>query len=343
MVGVLGTIKVLGEIYLKTGTRIGTSEEELEIGGVDNPVIKDPVTGYPYVPGSSLKGRARALFELAWMSERSISPGEFFGEHHNERHECGFVRRDVYEKASEYLKSDPPWLDGNKTCPVCRLFGSAGDVVEFSRKKGNKHYGKYRESDEDTLKKLKDIVDVKKEARAIFRDAHPTKYTINYVFERAGEPTEIKSENAINRVSGEANPRSMERVPKGSRFGLEIVYRVEDETELRSDLRNLLFSLKLVEDHGIGHSTSRGYGSVEFRIAAICARSTSWYLEPKDGKEFPTEDDLDHDVSYLEDLKPERYEVVVSAKELEEDRAYLRPEEWIERLDEVIGELPWGR
>ncbi|WP_457615196.1 RAMP superfamily CRISPR-associated protein, partial [Methanopyrus sp.] len=88
-----GTVTFLGEVLLRTGTRIGTSEEEIVIGGLDNPVIKDPVTGHPYLPGSSLKGRARALFELAWMRARGVEPEVFFGKHHNERHECGFVRR----------------------------------------------------------------------------------------------------------------------------------------------------------------------------------------------------------------------------------------------------------
>jgi len=351
VVGIGGTVTLVGEIRLRTGTRVGTSEEEIEIGGLDNPVIKDPVTGYPYVPGSSMKGRCRALFELAWMKSRNIEPDVFFGAHHNERHECGFVRREVYEEAKEYLREDPPWLE-NGTCPVCRIFGSAGDEIRFSnpgrlknerRGLGYDPYVRYR--DPDDSQELSKVVNVKKEARVAFRDAHPTTYTVNEIFERAGEPTEVKHENAINRVSGEANPRSMERVPKGSRFGLEVVYRVEDEGELESDLGYLLSSMKLVEDQGIGHSTSRGYGRVEFRIAAVCARSTGWYLNPGTGEGFPEEEDRDEaadEVTYLSDLEAERYETVIRARDLE-DRVYLRPEEWVERLDDVLGKLPWGR
>lgn len=56
--------KIRGKIYLKTGLHIGGGTEGIEIGGIDNPVIKDPKTGYPYIPGSSLKGKMRSLLEL---------------------------------------------------------------------------------------------------------------------------------------------------------------------------------------------------------------------------------------------------------------------------------------
>src|SRR5574341_2073027 len=48
-----------------TGLHIGGTDEGFEIGGMDNPVIKDPITGYPYIPGSSLKGKMRSLLEWA--------------------------------------------------------------------------------------------------------------------------------------------------------------------------------------------------------------------------------------------------------------------------------------
>jgi len=38
----VGKYIVTADIEVKTGLHIGTSKEDLEIGGVDNPVIKDP-------------------------------------------------------------------------------------------------------------------------------------------------------------------------------------------------------------------------------------------------------------------------------------------------------------
>lgn len=54
-----GTLKVVG-----SGLRIGGSKETLAIGETDNPIIRHPITHLPYVPGSSVKGKIRALLEL---------------------------------------------------------------------------------------------------------------------------------------------------------------------------------------------------------------------------------------------------------------------------------------
>jgi CRISPR-associated protein Csm3 len=83
-------IKVKGTIFLESGTHIGGSQDELEIGGTDNPAIKHPVTGEPYLPGSSLKGRMRC--EL----EREL--GQYSGKNNSEPCGCG-------------------------ACAVCRVFG----------------------------------------------------------------------------------------------------------------------------------------------------------------------------------------------------------------------------
>lgn len=58
--------KLEGNLELLSGLRIGASEGEIRIGGVDNQVIRHPHTGYPYIPGSSLKGKVRSLLE--WRS-----------------------------------------------------------------------------------------------------------------------------------------------------------------------------------------------------------------------------------------------------------------------------------
>lgn len=54
---------ITGKIVLKTGLHIGAGDTEMRIGGTDNPVVKDPLTGQPYIPGSSLKGKIRSLLE----------------------------------------------------------------------------------------------------------------------------------------------------------------------------------------------------------------------------------------------------------------------------------------
>ena len=58
----LGKLILEGEIQCHTGLHIGAGKGSLEIGGADNPVVKDAF-GVPYIPGSSLRGRLRSLLE----------------------------------------------------------------------------------------------------------------------------------------------------------------------------------------------------------------------------------------------------------------------------------------
>lgn len=77
--------------------------------------------------------------------------------------------------------------------------------------------------------------------------------------------TEVKFENAINRATAVANPRQIERVIRGTRFGLDIIYEVEMEEEFLEDMRILAEGFKLVQYDYLGGNGSRGYGKVLFR------------------------------------------------------------------------------
>lgn len=59
-------IEIKATLVLKTGLHIGAGDSEMHIGGIDNSVIKHPITHSPYIPGSSLKGKIRSLLE--WRS-----------------------------------------------------------------------------------------------------------------------------------------------------------------------------------------------------------------------------------------------------------------------------------
>ena len=82
---------IRGTIALESGMRIGGSDDMLQIGGTDLTCLRDPVSGKPYIPGSSLKGRMRSCLEreLGKTSESGREP-------------CGC---------------------GSGNCPVCRVFG----------------------------------------------------------------------------------------------------------------------------------------------------------------------------------------------------------------------------
>jgi len=64
-----GRVFLRADIELLTGLHIGGAAAGLEIGGLDKPVIRNPRTNEPYIPGSSLKGKLRSLMEEgAWRA-----------------------------------------------------------------------------------------------------------------------------------------------------------------------------------------------------------------------------------------------------------------------------------
>src|ERR1700685_2514127 len=60
----IGKLILSGDLHCETGLHIGAGKGSLEIGGADNPVVKDAF-GLPYIPGSSLRGKVRSLLENA--------------------------------------------------------------------------------------------------------------------------------------------------------------------------------------------------------------------------------------------------------------------------------------
>ena len=54
-------IKIEGTIKVETGLHIGGDDSFSAIGAIDSPVVRDPLTRAPVIPGSSLKGKMRSL------------------------------------------------------------------------------------------------------------------------------------------------------------------------------------------------------------------------------------------------------------------------------------------
>ncbi|HXM45357.1 MAG TPA: type III-A CRISPR-associated RAMP protein Csm3 [Bryobacteraceae bacterium] len=106
------------EIELVDGMRIGGAGGGLEIGGVDPNLtaLRDPMSGEPYVPGSSLKGKLRSTLEKEHGLGRDGKPCgcgrptcqvcPVFGAHMNMRAECGPSRLTVRDAhfTDDYLK-----------------------------------------------------------------------------------------------------------------------------------------------------------------------------------------------------------------------------------------------
>lgn len=77
--------------------------------------------------------------------------------------------------------------------------------------------------------------------------------------------TEVKFENTIGRIDGMANPRQIERAIRGSKFNFELIYELNDRTEVLEDMKTIRNGLKLLETDYLGGSGSRGYGKVAIK------------------------------------------------------------------------------
>lgn len=80
---------------------------------------------------------------------------------------------------------------------------------------------------------------------------------------------EVKFENTIHRMTSEAKPRQIERVPAGTKFVFQLVYTVIDKTEIEEDLQTLRAGLNLLKLDYLGGHGTRGYGRVSIERITV--------------------------------------------------------------------------
>ncbi|MGI6077416.1 MAG: type III-A CRISPR-associated RAMP protein Csm3 [Fastidiosipilaceae bacterium] len=186
--------KIVGELEVLTGLHIGAGDSMVGIGAIDHPVVKDVLTNFPIIPGSSLKGKLRSLL-------------------------------------TRHLQGEG--IDFKDELPVTkRLFGS-----------------------------------MKGTGRLIFPDLELVNFD-ELMAQGAESVTEAKFENFIDRMTAVANPRQIERVIRGTKFGLEIIYKLDEKNydlkECKEDLEHLLYAINLLKYDYLGGHGTRGSGRVQF-------------------------------------------------------------------------------
>ncbi|MEH2080400.1 MAG: type III-A CRISPR-associated RAMP protein Csm3 [Nostoc sp.] len=292
----LGKFTLKSQIEVKTGLHIGGGGENLDIGGLDKPVIRDPLTQYPYLPGSSIKGKLRAITERLINKPLNRPSGSNTYRYESDDLADGFTEVDGllirYEGAS--------------TCFVSRLFGSTGgnncwidtdtvasqglERVQNTQRQyiawvNNSRTGRFVENANSQLnagETVREYIKVKGRncpARLIVRDSHLSPQSAEQLkkVDTGLFMTEWKFENGIDRVTAAANPRQFERVPAGSIFEFELVYTVEDSKQAIEDLKNIAIALAILEDDALGGHGSRGYGKVEFKQFNFFYRDLEYY------------------------------------------------------------------
>ncbi|WP_068540410.1 type III-A CRISPR-associated RAMP protein Csm3 [Olegusella massiliensis] len=210
-------IKIQGIIEVKTGLHIGGDDSFSAIGAIDSPVVRDPVSRMPIIPGSTLKGKLRSLL--------------------------------ARDKNTVPAKGTPGFE--NDCAEIKRLFGSAakdsnsdGTGIQMSRLQFSDCF----------------LVNKEDGPSSIF---------------------EVKFENTIDRLTSVANPRQIERVVRGTKFGMEIIYNVEDPEypeQVVEDFANIAIAFRLLQNDYLGGGGTRGNGRIAIKdlTAQVVTGDTSF-------------------------------------------------------------------
>lgn len=195
-----GKLLLTGTIKVITGLTIGGNKSGIDIGALDNPVIKYKKDNnyYPYIPGSSLKGKIRSLLAKV----------------------AGF-ENETQDKAAMEKEGDFKHL--------ATLFG-------------------YGAGKKDKLS-----------------GAGLLKFNDSFLKEEKLEVTEEKMENSIDRISGKANPRPLERVLPHTLFEVTLILDVYNEQETLEHLKLMDLGIQLLNQDYLGGGGTRGNGRVEMR------------------------------------------------------------------------------
>lgn len=248
----IGKLILEGELQCETGLHIGAGKGSLEIGGADNPVVKDAF-GLPYIPGSSLRGKLRSLLE---QSSGVAVPSELV-----------YLSKRKGQEVRIH-QSDRPDDE------ICLLFGRNPGRME-------KLGGDALESTSASPARLA-VYDAPLVADSI---------TAQMRENLDDELTEVKSENAIDRITSQANPRTLERVPAGARFRFRMVLDIlcEEDTVLPA---RVLEGLRLLEDDSLGGGGSRGNGRVRLADLKLSWRNRGFYASGGAEESLATAADL---------------------------------------------------
>lgn len=258
-----GRVILQMDVHVVTGLHVGGAGGKVAIGGVDSPVIRDPITDEPYLPGSSVRGKMRSLVERIYGKEQNFTINPARGKE---------VKIHTCQK-----KGDPPatdeqfalWLtqyrDRFHDCEVCSVFGVTGDEP------------------------------VPHPTALIVRDSRLGAGSVERLKKASTDLpfTEVKWEATIDRVTSAATPRQIERVPAGAIFeGLEMVYNIYEASNLEH-FPVIFKALSLVEEDYLGGLGARGSGKVRFEFKKILARTGSNYAATP----YPLSDDRSVDAN----------------------------------------------
>lgn len=234
----VGKIVILGDIHVVTGLHIGGASAGLDIGGVDNPVIRDPLTRKPYIPGSSLRGKLRSLLD------------RYLGLRINQR----------IDKVWIHLCDKEDGEGGYATCPSCQIFG----LIPTGQRQQWKVYYPSRLLVRDTFLSQESAERLEKAAT----DMPYTEVKNETAIDRI---TAAAVPRPVERVPAGAVFSPFEMV-----YNLFDLDGAGVDNDIKW-LTHLFKAMELLEDDYLGGYGSRGAGKIAFRELRVLFKSRAYY------------------------------------------------------------------
>lgn len=175
--------------------------------------------------------------------------------------EIGGIDASVIKVAT---RKNQPYIPGSSLKGKMRslLEQIAGAVEIGGNSEINKMFGFTKDNTSEDSKDKENIA-----SKIIVRDAFLTQESVAMLESNENLDmvyTEMKCENAIDRLNSKANPRQIERVPSGVSFNIEFILNIWDDDE-EEDFKKLLEKgLRALENDYLGGNGSRGCGQVKF-------------------------------------------------------------------------------
>jgi len=239
----LKKIEITGIITLKTGLHIGGTNSSMQIGGIDKGVIRNPISNQPFIPGSSLKGKMRTLFQVSKGIIKTLDKpmggnvnnvatddkedADLFGNASSDKKQKAsrlIVRDCEMTNAKEVLeKTEMPYTEGKTEVVIDRITSAASP-------------------------------------RQIERVPAGAKFSLNMV---------------LNIWEQDNNEQKLFEYPSGYYRNPKLC-KEQDNNEQK--LFEYLFqSMELLRDDYLGGSGSRGYGQISIDIEKISEKSSDNY------------------------------------------------------------------
>lgn len=225
-------IEFKGTMTVKSGVHIGGTNEGTKVGGCDNPVIRNPLTNDPYIPGSSIKGVLRSTAEKMPAYAYKIRDGK----------PCGCGQRD---------------------CIVCKLFGAHMNKKPESGEP--RLIIRDMNMNRDFLDNLftsggnrSDLTEIKTSTMIDRRT------NMAYTGDDSNSNDNKKDNKKDSKKGGSL--RSMERVVAGVVFDCYFTLKIMDKDNEEELINFFKKCISIVEATGIGGKVTSGSGQVEFDI-----------------------------------------------------------------------------